>query len=55
VRVLVDQAVEDGFPADLLCVDVRYGGAGTVAFVVGDVLREALVGPGGVVMRLIFG
>ena len=53
--VLVDQAVEDRFSTDVLCVDVGHGGADTVAFVVGNVLRDTLVGPGGVVVRLVFG
>ena len=34
VRVFVDQAVEDRFPADLLCADVGHGGAGSDTFVV---------------------
>ena len=55
MRVLVDQAVEDRFSADLLCVDVGHGGAESVAFVVRDVLRDALVRPDGVVVRLVFG
>jgi hypothetical protein len=42
VRVLVDQAVEDRFSADLMVVDVGHRGAGTVAFVAGDALRDAL-------------
>ena len=53
--VLVDQAVEDRFSTDLLYVDVGHGGADTVAFVVGNALRNALVRPGGVVVRLVFG
>ena len=55
VRVFVDQALEDGFSADLMVVDVGRRGAGTVAFVVGDALRDALVRPGSVVVRLVFG
>jgi hypothetical protein len=47
VRVLVDQAVEDRFSADVLRVDVSHGGADTVAFVVGNVLGDTLVRPGG--------
>ena len=39
----------------ICCVDVGHDGAGTVAFVVGDALRDALVRPGGVVVRLVFG
>jgi hypothetical protein len=34
VRVLVDQAVGDRFPADLLCADVGHGGVGSDTFVV---------------------
>jgi hypothetical protein len=34
VRVFVDEAVEDRFPADLLCADVGHGGAGSDTFVV---------------------
>ena len=45
VHVLVDQAVENGFPADLPCVDVGHRGVGNAAFVAGNVLRDALVGP----------
>ena len=55
VRVLVDQAVEDGFSADLPCVDVGYGRRVSVAFVVRDALGDALVRPGRVVMRLVVG
>jgi hypothetical protein len=53
VRIFVDQAIEDGFSADLLSVDV--GGAGSVTFVVGDALDYALVRPGRIVVRLVFG
>ena len=53
--VLVDKAAEDRFSTDLLCVDVGHGAADTIAFVVGNVLGDALVRPGGVVMRLISG
>ena len=55
VRVLVDQAVEDSFSTGLLCVDVGHGAADTVAFAVGNVLGDALVRPGGVVVRLVSG
>jgi hypothetical protein len=48
VHVLVDQAAQDGFSADLLWVDVGHGGAGSAAFFVGDALGYALVRPGGV-------
>ena len=41
--VFVDQAVEDRFSADLLYVDVSYGGAVRVTFVAGDALGDALV------------
>ncbi|MGD0376632.1 MAG: hypothetical protein ABSB01_18870 [Streptosporangiaceae bacterium] len=34
VRVLVDQAAQDGFSADLLSVDVGRGGAGSDRFLV---------------------
>ena len=36
-------------------MSVYYGAADTVAFVVGDVLGDALVRPGGVVIRLVSG
>ena len=55
MRVFVDQASQDGFSADLLCVDVRHGGAESVTFVVGNALGDAPVRPGGVVVRLVFG
>jgi hypothetical protein len=55
VRVLVDQAARDGFSADLLSVDVGQGGAGSVRFLVGDALGDALVRPGGVVVHLVLG
>ena len=35
IRVFVDQAARDGFSADLLCVDVGHGGAGSVTFIGG--------------------
>jgi len=34
VRVVVDQAGEDRFPANLLCAVVGHGGAGSDTFVV---------------------
>ena len=40
---------------DLSCVDVGHGGAESVTFIVGDALGDALMRPGGVVMRLVFG
>ena len=43
------------FSADLLCVDVGHGGAGSVKSVVGNALAHVLVRPGGVVMRLVSG
>jgi hypothetical protein len=55
MRVLDDQAAQHGFSADLMCVDAGHGGAGTVAFAIGDMLRDALVRPGGVVARLELG
>ena len=55
VRVLVDQAAQDGFSADLLSVDVGHGGAGSVRFLVGDALGDALVRPGGVAVHLVLG
>jgi hypothetical protein len=54
-HVLVDQAVEDGFSVDRLVVEVCSCDAGRVAFAVGNVLGDALVWPGGVVVRLVFG
>ena len=50
--VLGDQAAQDGFSADLLCVDVGHSGVGSVMFVVGDALDDALVRPRGVVVHL---
>src|SRR6266536_2302367 len=44
VPVFVDQAVEDRFEADPLCVDVGHGGAGSVTVAVGDVLCDAWCG-----------
>jgi hypothetical protein len=55
VHVFVDQAVEDGFPADLPCVGVGYGRWLSVRFVGGDVLGDALVRPGRIVVHLVFG
>jgi len=45
-RIFVDQAVEDGFSADLPCSDVGYGRGASGAFVGGDALGDALVRPG---------
>ena len=53
--VLVDQAAQDGFSADLLAIDVAHGGAGSFVSVVGDALGDALVRPGGVVVGLVLG
>ena len=55
VRVLVDQAVEDGFSADLLWVNVCHGRGVSVALVIGDALGDALVRPGRVVVPLVSG
>ena len=55
VRVFVDQAAQDGFSADPFGVEAGYGAAGTVEFVVGDALGDALVRPGRVVVHLVFG
>ena len=49
--IFVDQAVEDGFSADLPFVDVGYGRAASAAFVVGDALGDALMRTGRVVVR----
>jgi hypothetical protein len=55
VRVLVDQAAQDGLSADLPCIDVGHGAAGGVRFAVGDTLGNALVRAGRVVVLLVFG
>jgi hypothetical protein len=55
VRVLVDQAAKDGSSADPSGVEVGRGGAGRVAIAARDLLFDALVRPGGVVVRLILG
>jgi len=55
VRVFVDRAAQDRFPADLLCADVGHWGAGSSWFIVGDVLGDALVRPGRVAERLALG
>ena len=44
-----------GFGGFAPCADVGHGGVGSDAFVVGDALGDALVRPGGVVVRLVFG
>ena len=55
VRVFVDQAAQDGASVDPCGVEVGHGGAGRVTICVGDMLSDALVRPGRVVVRLIFG
>ena len=55
VRVFVDQAVEDGFSADPFNAGVGCGDEGSMAFAVGDTLRDALVRPSHVVVRLVLG
>jgi hypothetical protein len=52
--VFVDQAAQDWFSADLTRARVHCGDAGTAARV-RDALADALTGPGGVVMLLVFG
>ena len=54
VRVFVDQAAQDGSSVDSYGAGVGHGGPGDVTVAAGDVLCDALVRPGGVVMRLIF-
>ena len=51
--VLVDQAVEDGFSADPLAVEAGFGAVARAMFSLADVLGDALVRPGHVVVRLI--
>jgi hypothetical protein len=53
VRVFVDQAVEDGFSADPLDVEVGHGGLGSVVSGDRDTLGDALMRPGGVVVGLV--
>ena len=53
--VFVDQSAPDRFSADLLCADVGHGGAGSVRFVAGDVLSDALVRSSRVVVHLVLG
>jgi hypothetical protein len=55
VRVFVDQAVQDGFSADPLDIEVSHGGWGSVVSGIGDMLSNALMRPGAVVVRLVFG
>jgi hypothetical protein len=54
VSVFVDQAAQDGSSVDPCGAGVGHGGAGDVTVAAGDVLCDALVRPGGVVVRLIF-
>jgi hypothetical protein len=53
VRVLVDQPAEDSSSVDPSGVEVGQGGAGLVAIAVRDLLFDALVRTGGVVVRLV--
>jgi hypothetical protein len=53
--VLVDQAAQDRFSADLADAEVPCDDAGRMARAVGDALADALVRPGGVVVLLVFG
>jgi hypothetical protein len=54
-RVLVDQAAQDGFSVDPFAVEVGDGEGATVVFAIGNALGDALVRPGRVVVRLVFG
>jgi hypothetical protein len=47
--VLVDQAAQDRFPADLAGTEVPCDDAGRMVRAVGDALADALMRPGGVV------
>jgi hypothetical protein len=53
VRVFVDQAAQDGSSMDPCGVEVGHGEAGGVTICVGDMLSDALVRPGRVVVLLI--
>jgi hypothetical protein len=53
--VLVDQAAQDRFSADLADAEVPCDDAARMARAVGDALADALVRPGGVVVLLVFG
>jgi hypothetical protein len=55
VHVFIDQAVGDGFSADPPGAEVGDGGRGSVASGIGDVLGDALVGTGSVVVCLVLG
>ena len=54
-HVLVDQAAQDRFSADLESVEVPCRDAGRMVFSVGDALADSLVRAGGVVVLLILG
>ena len=54
-HILVDQAAQDRFSADLVSVEIPCRDAGRIVLSVGDALVDALVGPGHVVMRLVVG
>ena len=54
-HVLVDQAAQDRFSADLASVEVPCGDAGRLVFSVGDALADPLMRAGGVVVLLIPG
>jgi hypothetical protein len=51
VRVFVDQAAQDGSSVDPSGIDFGHSGARGVTMCVGDVLSNALVRPGRVVVR----
>ncbi len=53
-HVLVNQAAEQGFSADLASVEFCHSDARRVVLAVGDALGDALVRPGGVVAHLVF-
>src|ERR1039457_6379681 len=53
--VLVDQAVQDRFSADLAGVEVPCRDARRMVLSVGDVLADSLVRAGGVVVLLVLG
>jgi hypothetical protein len=52
-HVLVDQAAQARFPADMVSVEVPCREAGRLVFSVGDALADGLVRAGGVVVLLI--
>jgi hypothetical protein len=53
--VLIDEAAQDRFSSDSLGIEVCHGDAGHVVQAAGDALGDALVRPGCVVVRLVFG